>query len=215
MISRIADRVRVALAILGPLGAGSRVLLLRLIERFGWKTVGTAAVLAVYAAARYRTWIIWGIVLWCAAAWMHAPKPAAADAPDTEDEGEPDTPAQAPTDPFPGMIWDLLGNARGIHIKTIVEWLHTSGHDTTCTPADVTAALDRRQIPVRASVRDASGRVNKGVRKADLEAWLEARSPTVRVSLSKGRSNAATTGVTCDVADDATDVATPATVVDE
>lgn len=208
MIRAAADRVRQLLALLEPLAAGSRVLLLKSVERFGWQVTGAGVAVAVYAAARYRTWIVWMLLAWCAAAWMHAPtrneeKPA--------DEAGEQPPAEAPNDPFPGMVWDLIGDAPGVHLKRVVEWLHDTGLDTACTTADVRAGLGRRHIPVRASVRDADGRVNQGVHRDDLHAWFEARSPAPSVPLSKPRSNTATTPVTSDVADPATGVATPPT----
>lgn len=208
MTTRLANQVRAVLSLLGPLGAGSRALLLRLIGRFGWKTVLTGAAIAVFAVLRYRTAFGWLLAAWCAAAWMHAPgndeQPAEAET------GEVEFPA-APEDPFPGMVWDLIGDAPGVHIKRVVEWLHETGLDTACTAADVTAGLTRRQIPIRPSVRDADGRVNKGVHRDDLEEWLQAHSPTAPVPLSKARSYSATTALTSDVADAPTDVATPHT----
>ncbi|MFF8953870.1 hypothetical protein ACF09I_34490 [Streptomyces sp. NPDC014940] len=211
MVRRIADGVRSVLGLLGPLGAGSSVLVTRLISRFGWKTVGGVAAVAVYAVFRYRVAIVWLLLAWCAAAWMHAPAAEAQD--DVEEAGE-QPPVEAPTDPFPGMVWDLIGEASGVHIKRVVEWLHETGLDEVCTAADVTAGLDRRGIPIRASVRDGHNRVNRGVHRDDLEAWFGARSPAAPVPLSKTRSDTATTAVTCDVAAAATGVATPATPTD-
>ncbi|MBA4865934.1 hypothetical protein H1V43_32235 [Streptomyces sp. PSKA54] len=204
---RLADRVRAALALLGPLGTGTRALLLRLIGQFGWKTVGAGAAVAVYTALRYRTWIAWMIAAWCVAAWMHAPDETA------EPEGE-QPPAEAPMDPLPDILWELIGDAPGVHLKTVVEHLHESGLDTTCDRAAVRAALGRRGIPVRGSVREADQRVNQGVHRADLKAWEEARSPAAVEASPKTRSNPATTPVTCDVAEPATAVATPPTPAD-
>jgi hypothetical protein len=201
MIGRIADQVRGLLALLGPLGAGSRELLLRLISRFGWRAVLVGAAVIVFAVVRYRTAFGWLLAAWCVAAWMHAP-------------GDDEPEQKRPTDPFPGMIRDLIGDAPGVHIKTIVAWLHETGLDTDCTAADVTAGLTRRQIPIRASVRDANGRVNKGVHRDDLEEWLEARSPASPAALPKGRSKPVATALTSGVADDATAVATPPTPAD-
>lgn len=202
MIRHTADKVRALLALLGPLGAGSRALLLRLISRFGWKAVLIGAAITVSTVARYRTAFGWLLAAWCAAAWMHAP----GDEEEAEDA--------APKDPFPGMVWDLIGDAPGVHIKTVVAWLHETGLDTACTAADVTAGLTRRQIPIRASVRDADGRVNKGVHRDDLWAWLKARSPASPATPSKDRSNPVATPLTSGVADAATAVATPPTPAD-
>lgn len=212
MIRRLADRVRAALVLFGPVGAGSRILLLRLIDRFGWKTVAAGAVAAIYVAARYRAWVIWLIIGWCAAALIHAPK---GDREEPEPAGE-ELPVDAPEDPLPGILWDLIGGAPGVHVKRIVEWLHDTGRDPACTPADVRAALGRRGIPLRPSVwghdRDGRKGVNQGVHRDDLAAWEEARSPAAPVPLSKVRSSPATTALTSDVAEAATDVATPPTL---
>src|SRR5690606_32576608 len=148
MVARLADKVRAVLALLGPLGAGSQALLLRLLARFGRAWVFGGVAITVFALVRYRTAIAWVLAVWCAAAWMHAPGPARED---TADAGEQQAP-EAPEDPFPGMVWDLIGDAPGVHIKRIVEWLHDTGLDPACTPADVTAGLTRRGIPIRASV---------------------------------------------------------------
>lgn len=202
-MKRITDQVRAVLGLLGPLDAGSRILLLRLIGRFGWQAVLAGMAVTGYAAFRYRTWIWAGVLAWCAAAWMHAP---ATDEPAPQKTGE-----KPPADPFPGMIWDLIGDAPGVHLKTIVGWLHATGHDTTCTTADVAAGLDRRGIPTRASVRDITKRVNRGVHRDDLRAWLEAHPQHLPSSTPKTRSNPVATPLTSGVADDATGVATPAT----
>lgn len=210
MVTRLANQLRALLPLIGQLGPGSRALLLRLVGRFGWKTVLTGAAVAVFAVVRYRTAFGWLLAVWCAAAWMHAPS----DDQERPAEAGEEQPAAAPEDPFPGMVWDLIGDAPGVHIKRVVEWLHETGLDTACTAADVTAGLTRRQIPIRASVRDATGRVNRGVHRDDLEEWLEARSPAVPAPLSKTCSRATTTALTSGVAAPATGVATPSTPTD-
>lgn len=204
-MKRAADRVRALLPLLGPLGAGGQVLLLRLVGRFGWKMVLIGAAVAVYAAFRYRTWIAWMLVAWAVAAWMHAPDKAT---PAVTAEGE-ELPAELPVDPLPGILWDLIGDAPGVHLNSIVAHLHETRMDTTCDRAAVRAALGRRGIPIKASVREADGRVNHGVHGADLKAWEEARSPAPIEAELKPRSNPVATAVTCDVAEPATGVATP------
>jgi hypothetical protein len=210
MVRRIADQVRALLPLLGQIGTGSRALLLRLIGRFGWRAVLVGAAVVVFAVVRYRHVCGWLLAAWCAAAWMHAPGP---DEEQPAEAGEKAAPA-APEDPFPGMVRDLIGDAPGVHIKTVVAWLHETGLDPVCTAADVTAGLTRRQIPIRASVRDADGRVNKGVHRDDLEEWLEVRSPASPATLFKGRSNPVATALTSGVADAARAVATPPTPAD-
>lgn len=208
---RLADHVRALLALLGPLGAGSGALLERLLGRFGWKVVIGGALLGVYGAVRYRTWFVWMLVAWCAAAWMHAPARADEGAPDEPCDTGEELPVEAPTDPLPAILWDLIGDAPGVHLKTVVQHLHETGQDTACDKAAVKAALDRRGITYKPSVRDAAGRVNEGVHRDDLKAWEEARSPAAPVPLSKVRSNPVATALTSHVAAPATGVATPPT----
>lgn len=156
----LADRVRAVLALLGPLGAGSRVLLLRLIERFGWKTVGMVAATAGYAAFRYRTWIVWGIAAWCAAAWMHAP--TATMEPGGE---EPEPAGEEPADPDPcdvtDLLRDLIGDDRGILLTALSGPLHAP--DTRAVREVLAAA----GIRVRDGVRTVGGN-GPGVHRADL-----------------------------------------------
>lgn len=165
------------------------------------------ALVLVYVAVRYRAWVIWLIVGWSVAALVHAPEDRA-EAPEHEEE---ELPVEAAADPLPGIVQALIGDAPGVHLKTVVQHLHETGQDTACTTADVTAALDRRGVPIRASVRDAAGRVNRAVHRDDLQAWIDARPLAAPVTLSKSRSSIPTTAVTSDVAEAATPVATPPT----
>lgn len=162
MIHRLADRVRVVLALAGPLGAGSRVLLLRLIDRFGWKTVGAGAVLAVYAAARYRTWIVWGIVLWCAAAWMHTPKP---DAEEVREQPPPAPDIEAVRQ----LLLEVMGDADGVHLKTVLAYLQEHGQWEGKEVADLRKHLELLGVPVEPKLK-VGGVPTRGVRRAALEA---------------------------------------------
>lgn len=71
------------------------------------------------------------------------------------------------------------------------------------------AKLGALNIPVRASVRDAAGRVNEGVHRDDLEAWEEAPSPTGTGAPSDARSDPCSDAVTSDVAARRAGVAMP------
>ncbi|MBQ0827692.1 hypothetical protein [Streptomyces tagetis] len=215
MITRTADKVRALLTLLGPLGAGSQALLLRLIGRFGWQGVLTAGVVAVYAVARYRPAIAWLLTAWCVAAWMHTPR--------EEDEEEPEAPAEkageepfaeAPADALPGLLWALIGEAPGVHIKTLAAHLTAAAPDTPIDRPAVRAALTSRGIPLRGSVRDASGKVNEGVHRDDLECWEQALSGPSLDPHPGARGNPVATPLTSDVADAATAVATPPTAAD-
>lgn len=201
----LMDRVRALLALSGPLGAGFRVLLLRLVARFGWKTVLIGVAVLLYAANRYRTWIPYGLAVACAAAWMHVPDDTEAQA--GEQPGE--EPEETPTDPLPGLLWKLIGEAPGTHLKTLTEHLNTAAPEAGFDRAAVRAALAERRIPVRPSVRDVAGRVNEGVHRDDLEAWEQTLSPAAPAPLPETRSEPVATAVTCDVAEAPTGVATP------
>lgn len=173
--------------------------------------LGGGVLVAGYGAVRYpMPGVALELVGWCVAAWMHAPQ-AGADVGEEElldDPGEDDEPE--PADPLPGILQELIGDAPGVHLPTIVAHLHETGLDTTCDRASVRAAITRRGIPLRGSVR-AGGRVNEGVHRADLQTWIAAHSPTGPTGQAKTRSDTATTGLTCDVADPATAVAAPPT----
>lgn len=178
MIRHTADRVRALLALLGPVSAGSRVLLLRLIGRFGWKGAVVGAVLAVYAAARYRTWIAWMLVVWCAAAWMHAPETTDAS-PAEEGEQQP-----APTggrEAITGLMLDLMGDSHGVHLKTVLAHLQDHGQWEGKKVADLRVHLEALGIPVDPKLK-VDGVPTRGVSRAALEAL----SPAAETSPSPG-----------------------------
>lgn len=207
MVTRVADKVRALLPLLGPLGAGSRILLLRLAARLGWKGTLTVLVVAGYTVARSRPAFAWLLAAWCVAAWMHAPDREKQPA---EEAGE-QPPVEAPADPLPAILWDLIEEAPGVHVKRVVSWLHENGWEEDSSAADVRAALTRRGIPWRASVRGADGKVNQGVHRDDLEAWEKDHSPTAPAVPSENRSYAPATPLTSGSYEAATAVATPPT----
>lgn len=205
-MGRLMDHVRAALSLLDPLSAGSRAVLLRLAGRFGWGPVVLGSGVAVYAAFRYRTWIAPILLAWCVAAWMHAPEP-------DRDAGEAveEEPAGEPADPFPGILWNLIADAPGVHVKTVAEHLHAAAPEAGCDRAAVRAALAARRIPVRGSVRGADGRVNEGVHRADLEVWEKGLSSPGSKPAPGACSGPVATPLTSGVAEGPTGVATPPT----
>lgn len=134
--------------------------------------------------------------------------PTRAEAP--AEDAEPAA-REAPVDPLPGILWALIGEAPGVHLPSIVRHLHQTGLDRACDRAAVRAALGRRGIPLRPSVREADGRVNQGVHRDDLKGWEEALSRAPIEAGPKTRSYPATTALTSDVAAPATGIATPST----
>lgn len=156
--------VAVLRALLVPLGPGARALLLRLLGRFGRKPVVAGAVLVVYAAVRYRTWIVWILLGLAAAAWMHAPDPAK-DQPDEAGE----QPAAPDTEAVRRLLLDLIGDGNGVHLRAVLAHLQEHGQWGEKTVADLRQHLEALGIPVQPKVK-IGGVPTRGVLRADLEA---------------------------------------------
>lgn len=122
---------------------------------------------------------------------------------DAEDDEE-----EPPADPLVTLLWHLIGDAPGTHLKTVAERIQEASGKPV-DRATVRARLGALQIPVKASVRDAAGRVNEGVHRADLKAWEEALSPAGTGTPPEGPPGPVAMPVTCDVGKTATAVATP------
>lgn len=112
-------------------------------------------------------------------------------------------------DPIAAVLWQLIGDAPGTHLKTLAGRLQSAAPEQPVDRAAVRAKLRALGIPVRASVRDAAGRVNEGVHRDDLEAWEEAPSPTGTGTPSEARSDPGSDAVTSGVATRRTGVAMP------
>jgi len=79
--------------------------------------------------------------------------------------------------PIVTVMWTLIGDAPGVHLKTLAATLQKAapeGAEEVVDKAAVRAKLAALRIPTKGSVRDASGKVNEGVHWADLEAWQRA-----------------------------------------
>ncbi|KOG21786.1 hypothetical protein [Streptomyces viridochromogenes] len=124
-------------------------------------------------------------------------------------EPVPDAAPEAPVDPLITVMWNLIGQAPGVHVKTLADRLTKATPGEPVDRAAVRAKLRALGIPLKGSVRDAAGRVNEGVHRADLLAWEEALSRPDPDPASEARSGPVATAVTCDVADAPTPVATP------
>ena len=164
-------------------------------------TIGGHAV-AFYAAAHYNSWVTFGVLVPLGVTIARfAPKEslehyaARLEARDKAREerrlarfGPPvgeagAAPAEAeeepPGDPLVTLMWRLIADASGVHVKTLAEVLtRVAEKEGQKAPsrADVEASLEDRGVPLRDSVRDARGKVNKGVHRDDLQAWEEALS---------------------------------------
>ena len=154
---------------------------------------GGAHLLALWAIKYYGGWVALGICLTLvvAVAWfiprasverlatrlekrLDVTPPAAAD-----DAPEPAA-EQPPQDPLITLLWHLIDTAPGVHFKTLSEHLTEGARREGREPptrAGIEAALTARQIPLRPSVRNTLGKVNKGVHRDDLLAAEQAPSP--------------------------------------
>lgn len=175
-------------------------------------TIGTGPALAVHLVAAwalcyYDGWTPWaiGTVLFLAVGtFMPAPEagriiqrlenlgsaqqppasPPAAGTPDEEAAaGDAEGGDGPPTDPLVTTLWRLIGDAPGVHLKTLVQHLaHAAEQAGAPAPSkdQVVTALERRGITLRPSVRDTRDKVNRGVHREDLEAAL--RTPPLPAS---------------------------------
>lgn len=139
--------------------------------------------LAVWAVAFYGGWVAVGVVAVLLAGVGRFIPRAPVDRLSARIEARHQTPAETepepveepPADPLVGLLRHLIGDAPGTHLKTLVEHLAKGAAEVGQEPptrAEVEAKLAARRIPLRPSVRDAHGRVNRGVHGADLEAAL-------------------------------------------
>lgn len=172
---------------------------------------------SVWAAGFYGGWIAAGVIAaWVAAILLFMPRDAkdraAAAIERRYAPGPGASPAQAeetPVDPLVTVMWTLIGDAPGVHVKTLAEHLQAMVPDQLVARAAVRAKLAALNIPVRGSVRDAAGRVNEGVHRVDLEAWEKALPGPSPDAAPGPVGSPVATPVTCDVADVPTPVATP------
>ncbi|MFJ8538148.1 hypothetical protein [Streptomyces sp. NPDC093591] len=173
---------------------------------------------SVWAVGFYGGWVAVGLVTgWVLAVaafvprdrlegWAEWVERRSAGRPPAAPESEPE---ELPVDPLVTVMWKLIGDARGVHVKTLAEYLTAATPGESVDRAAVRAKLGALGIPTRASVRDAEGRVNEGVYGVDLQAWQEALPDPSPGAAPEARSGPVATAVTCDVADVPTPVATP------
>ncbi|OQQ16120.1 hypothetical protein B0675_02205 [Streptomyces sp. M41(2017)] len=166
--------------------------------------IGTTAtyvghVVAVWACAYYDSlWILYGVTIgltFAVGAFLPAAsvdrtvtrleqlrnRPAKAPAQPTRTPAQPAAapPDTAPVDPLIDLLWRLIGDAPGVHLKTLTETLAATQQGSGEAPsrAAVEAALSARHITLRPSVRDTRDKVNRGVHRDDLKAALLPPAP--------------------------------------
>ncbi|MFC5217308.1 hypothetical protein [Streptomyces coerulescens] len=171
--------------VFGALAAGVRGWLTWCSLRIGVRGTYGLHVVAVWAAGYYSVWVTWGVVIGLAAAVVtFVPRESLdrllARLEHPRAKATVKAAEQAPVDPLPALVWRLIGDAPGVHRKTLTAVLARAAEKEGTEPpteAQVEAALTARNIPLRPSVRDTRGKVNRGVHRVDLEAWARTPSP--------------------------------------
>ncbi|MEV6504814.1 hypothetical protein AB0M61_01665 [Streptomyces sp. NPDC051642] len=185
--------------------------------RFGITTSWTVHVVAAWAFFYYGAWVAAGIAAgWSLAVLAFVPREHLDRVTAAVERLHMRRPGTAPNggdeplvDPVVTLLWKLIGDAPGTHLKTLTAHLQEAAPEQPLNKAAVRAHLLALQIPVKPSVRDAAGRVNEGVHRDDLKAWQQALPSTVSGTPSEARSSPVATAVTCDVGKRRTVVATP------
>jgi hypothetical protein len=133
----------------------------------GWQAaLGSAVRLALLLAAGYgafrvcRAWpgLLWAVAgCWLLLAWR-AGAPAAPEPADEEPL------ADDPADAIRALLWQLIGDAPGVHLRDVLAHLHEHGHHPSWTVADLRRHLERHGIPVDPKLK-LSGTPTRGVRR--------------------------------------------------
>ncbi|MFJ9128925.1 hypothetical protein ACIRJS_32970 [Streptomyces sp. NPDC102340] len=157
---------------------------------FAWGTARLGAtatywghVFAVWACAYYRGWVLIAVPLvLLTVVGLFVPRSAINQFAERVEErrgtakrADAEAVEEPPIEPLLGLLQHLIGDARGVHLKTLLEHLEKGAAEAGQEPpsrADVEAKLAALRVPLRPSVRNAAGRVNRGVYRADLEAAL-------------------------------------------
>jgi hypothetical protein len=185
--------------------------------RFGSTTTAIVHVLAVFSIYYYDALTAAGIILvWLAAALLFVPKEDLDRFSSRLERRSSDVTAEAPEaveegvlDPVVPLLWRLIADAPGTHLKTLTADLKKATPDQPLDKAAVRGHLAALNIPLRGSVRDTAGKVNEGVHRDDLKAWQEALPPTAPGTPPGPRSDPVATPVTCGVEKRRAPVATP------
>lgn len=163
----VAGAVRWVCASSGPAGRAGRVVAL------------LVAVLLVWRAARLWPALLWlAVPVWVVASWWAAPpapKPPAEEAP-----------LAPPVDAIRALLWQLIGDEKGVHLSTVLAHLHEHGHHRSWKVADLRRHLERHGIPVDLKLK-LSGTPTRGVRRDALgtppPAAAQAPSPSASTAV--------------------------------
>lgn len=84
-------------------------------------------------------------------------------------DASPSTPASTSGEAIRSLLYDLIGEGRGVHLRTVLAHLQEHGQWEGKTVADLRQHLEALNIPVRPKVK-VDGTPTRGVLKADLQA---------------------------------------------
>lgn len=195
----------------GLLGPGAWIA-----ARFGTSAAWGIHVVAVWAIGFYGGWTAAGIILvWLAAVLGFVPKDdldrfsSRLERRSGGDVTEvPEVAQAAALNPVVPLLWRLIADAPGAHLKTLTADLKKATPDQPLDKASVRGHLAALGIPLRGSVRDAAGKVNEGVHRDDLKAWMEALPSTAAAPSPDPRSGRIATPLTSGAAKRRAPVAT-------
>ncbi|WP_158794999.1 hypothetical protein [Streptomyces sp. NRRL S-337] len=148
-------------------------------SRGSWVRLGVVVGLGWIAVRTIRAapgllWVITAGWLWAAyrAGRDHAPEAATEDA----DDAPAEPPGEQSAEAVRTLLLDLMGDARGVHLKTVLAHLQKEGQGVGWTVTDLRLRLEALGIPVEPLLK-----LNKvptrGVLKADLLAPSPAEAP--------------------------------------
>jgi len=165
-----------------------------LAARFGMSTAWGVHVVAVWAVAYYRGWIAAGVLMaWLLAVLTFVPREHLDRWSGRIEKRDTPPPAEAPQpavgdggrDRIIALLYHLLGDAPGLHLRTVLAYLQEHGQWEGREVADLRQHLEALGIPVRPKVK-VGGTPTRGVLKADLDAL----SPTAETAESPAPSPA-------------------------
>ncbi len=146
--------------------------------RFGMSTAWAVHAVAVWAIGFYSGWVAAGVItVWVFAALLFVPRERLDQlAQRLEQHGLHRHAMPLPKAAEPGgrdgvllLLYTVLGDAPGVHLRTVLAYLHEHGQWEGKTVADLRQHLEALHIPVRPKVK-VDGTPTRGVLKADLDA---------------------------------------------
>lgn len=125
-----------------------------------WIRLVVLATLAygAWRLCRALPWLLWGAAgCWLLIAWR-------AGAPAATEPADEKPPADDPADAIRALLWQLIGDAPGVHLSTVLAYLQERGHHRSWKVADLRRHLERHGIPVDLKLKLA-GTPTRGVRR--------------------------------------------------